>query len=285
MTNEAKEQEIWKTYPKYPFVEVSNLGRARTKDRYVTVKGRGKRLVKGRILKQYLQKNGYMFVNFKVNGKQINLLIHRMVAITFIPSPNNYLEVNHIDNDPTNNAISNLEWCTRKYNEDCKKKFGTSQAELFGHPVFVVDLKIGKILRFESQHEAARQLGVGQGNINSVIKGKLYQIGGYWFTEDESEITEEKIQEIKEKMELRGCVIAINIETSGVLWFESQSEAARQLSISRGNINEVIKGKRNKAKGFWFCYADEDALEKTRSKFGDKVADKVEKLLNERKII
>lgn len=49
---DTKQKEVWKVYPKYPFIEASNLGRVRTKDRYVpNGNGRSKRLVKGRILK------------------------------------------------------------------------------------------------------------------------------------------------------------------------------------------------------------------------------------------
>lgn len=283
MTNEVKEEEVWKTYSEFPFIEVSNFGNVRTKDRYVSSKNGSKRLVKGHVLKQYLQKNGYLSVAFKVNGKQFNRLVHRMVSICFIPNLNNYPEVNHIDNDRTNNSVNNLEWCTRKYNEAYKKNFGTPQAELFGRPVFAVNLRSGKVIRFESQREAARQLGINQGDISMVVKGKLNQAGGYWFTENRNEITEKKIQEIKAKMVFLGGVITVNLDTFDILYFESQSEAARHLGVSVGNLNMVLKGQRNKTGGCWFCYADDNVVEKTRIKFGDEVAKKVKKLMSERK--
>ena len=119
---DTKQKEVWKTYPEYTFIEVSNLGRVRTKDRYVRGRNESKRLIKGRVLKQELLPCGYMYVQFSMNGKNFCLRVHRMVAITFIPNPNNLPEVNHIDNDPTNNAVNNLEWCSRKYNEAYKKK-------------------------------------------------------------------------------------------------------------------------------------------------------------------
>lgn len=203
-----------------------------------------------------------------------------MVATCFIPNPDNLPEVNHIDNDRTNNAVSNLEWCNRQYNSDYKKNFGTSSTEVLGRPVFAVSLKTGKVLRFESQCEAARQLGVRAGSINMVVKGKLYQTGGYWFTEDESEITEEKIQEVKAKM--KPClVIAIKPDTSEVFCFESRHEASRQLGIDSSSIAKVVKGTQNKAKDCWFTNAESTVVEKTREKFGDEVANKVEKLMIE----
>ena len=277
----GNEKEVWKPYPDYPFIEVSNLGRVRTKDRIVTRSNGRKCFVKGRVLKQYSSHNGYMNVHFGVNGKTINLIVSRAVATSFLLNPNNYPEVNHIDNNPKNNTVSNLEWCTKKYNLDYKKNFGTSPAQIQGRPVFAVDLKTGKVLKFESQGEAARQLHLSQGDICSVLKGLYNQTGGYWFTENESEITEEKIQEIKAKTHFLGGVIAINPKNYEVFWFKFQSEAARQLGIDGSHISNVAKGKRHKTCGYWFCYADKNAVEKARSKFGDKVANKVEKLIGE----
>lgn len=277
MTN-TEQQEIWKTYPEYPFIEVSNFGKIRTKDRYIPCNG-GKRLIKGRILKQQLNNKGYLYVHINVNGKIFNRLVHRIVAASHLPNPDNLPEVNHKDNNPKNNDVSNLEWCTRQYNNDYKKNFGTTPAEVFGRPVIAVNLKTGKVLYFNSQSEAARQLDVSQGHIAQVIKGERQQTGGYWFTEDESEITEKKIKKIKDNMRSHQ-VIAINPETYEVFWFKSQSEAGRQLGIDNSDIGKVVKGKKSKASGHWFCKVDKNAVEKTRSRFGDDIASKVEKLMN-----
>lgn len=284
MINKEKEEAVWKIYPEFPFIEANQFGEIRMKDHWVRTKS-GLRLYKGRILKQYLYPNGYMFVRFSLNGKHITLLVHRVVATCFLPNPNNLPVVNHKDNNRANNAVSNLEWCSRKYNEAYKKNFGTSQAQLFGHPVFAVELKTGKVLRFESQHEAARELGVWQQDIYKVVKGKLYQTGGYWFTENKNEITEKKIQEVRDNIiQLHShshthSVIAVDLNSFKVFYFESQSEAAHRLSVSMGNLSSVINGRLNKTKGFWFTCANETAVEKTRAKFGDAIAKKVEELM------
>ncbi len=278
-----EEKEVWKTYSDYPFIEASNLGRIRTKDRYVTVKGQGKRLVKGKVLKQRLRPDGYMEVNFKVKNKPVKLLTHRVIAASHLQNPNNLPEVNHKDNDRTNNVVSNLEWCTREYNQDYKEQYGMSAAEVVGRPVIAVNLETGRVLRFETRSEAARQLGVDDSAVNAVVKGRKPTAGGYWFTEDKNEITEEKIKEIKKKANFLGPVVAINQENYEVLWFESQSEAARQLGIDDSHINKVIKDKQNKTHGYWFCRVDEYAVEKTREKFSDEVAKKVEKLTHQNK--
>lgn len=280
MVDKETEKVVWKTYPEFPFIETNQFGEIRAKDRWVTCKNGSKRVIKGRVLKQHLYPNGYMFVHFSLNGKQINLLVHRIVATCFLPNPNNHPVVNHKDNDRANNAVSNLEWCSREYNEAYKKKFGTSQVQIQGHHVFALELKTGKVLRFESQHEAARKLGIFQQDVSHVVKGKQKTAGGYLFAENESEITEEKVQEIKDNIRFFGGVIAINLETFTVLRFESQAEAERQLGVNHGHINEVVKGKRNKTGGYWFCYADENAVENTREKFGDDAAENVKKLIN-----
>ena len=218
-------------------------------------------------------------MEFGVDGKTIHRKVHRMVAKSFIPNPLGLPEVNHKDNNPTNNAVSNLEWCTRQYNTAYREKYGKSMSEVFGRPIFAINLRTFEILYFESQAEAARETGFSNQLINAVIHGRKKTAGGFWFTEDRNEITEEKIQEIKAKMKSYP-VIAVNLDTFEVFLFESQSKAARQLSVNKGNISNVINGRKNKAGGYYFFRVDENAIEKARKIFGDKVAEKVEELMN-----
>lgn len=64
----------------------------------------------------YIATNGYVRVRLQKNGERHNYALHRLVAETFIPNPNQYPEVNHIDGNKLNNHVSNLEWCTRSQN-------------------------------------------------------------------------------------------------------------------------------------------------------------------------
>lgn len=61
-------------------------------------------------------KKRYRMIDLMVNGIKKKCLIHRLVAQTFIPNPNNLPEVDHIDNNPQNNNVENLQWCDRKFN-------------------------------------------------------------------------------------------------------------------------------------------------------------------------
>lgn len=185
-----KEKEIWRTYPDYPFIEVSNLGRVRTLDRWVQCNG-GKRLVKGRILKQQTNHNGYMQVQFGVDGKYVYLRVSRAVAITYISNPNSLPEVNHIDCDRTNNIVDNLEWCSRQENISYRDKLGhTAKHNALKKSVIAINLENSEVFWFESQSEVARQLGIDSSHIPTVIKGKYSKTHDCWFCDADENAVE-----------------------------------------------------------------------------------------------
>ena len=94
--------------------QISSDGKIYSKDRYV--KGRyGKRLIKGKLIKTYLDRNGYERVDLYKDNHASKCKVHRLVLITFDKERKD-LDVNHIDGNKLNNSIDNLEWCTRKEN-------------------------------------------------------------------------------------------------------------------------------------------------------------------------
>ena len=108
-------EEIWKPVVGYEgSYEVSSYGRVRSLDRYVKCKSY--RLHKGKVLIGSITKYGYVRCNIKVNGVLKGYFVHRLVAEAFIPNPDNLPQINHKDEDKTNNNVDNLEWCTAKYN-------------------------------------------------------------------------------------------------------------------------------------------------------------------------
>ena len=111
--------EIWKDIEGYEgYYQVSNKGRIK-----------GIRLVyqytEERILKPFSNQKGrgYLKVKLIKNGTGKYAYVHRLVAQAFIDNPNHYTEVNHKDENPKNNTVENLEWCTRSYN----MSYGTIQ--------------------------------------------------------------------------------------------------------------------------------------------------------------
>lgn len=101
--------EIWKDVPDLPY-EISNLGNVqRRADATYKYK-------RGGYVKPYLNNKGYLCIHCYKEGKMYSFTIHRLIAQMFIPNPNNLPVINHIDGNPLNNSIDNLEWCTQQHN-------------------------------------------------------------------------------------------------------------------------------------------------------------------------
>lgn len=162
-------QEIWKDVPGYEgLYQVSNLGR---------VKRPCKRLLKGSICK-----NGYYRVTLWKNGKMSYKHIHRLVAMVFIPNPNNYPCINHKDEVRTNNNVDNLEWCSYSYNNsygNARDKFSKSYSRNHSRAVEMLSLSGEKIREFSSIKEAAIFVGGTSTSIDRAIAKTRKTAYGY----------------------------------------------------------------------------------------------------------
>ena len=169
--------EVWKPAKGYEeFLEVSTFGNARRKP-HSFIKSNGRRCtVLACNLKLCATRTGYLLVNAK-GGKFEQ--IHRLVALTFIPNPNNLPEVNHKDEDKTNNKVSNLEWCTHKYNSSYGERNRKISATLSRINQSKKKVKNSDGKCFDSIADAARFVKGSSGNIVKCLKGQIKTAYGY----------------------------------------------------------------------------------------------------------
>lgn len=109
--------ENWRDIEGYEgYYQVSNYGRVKSLDRDLMCKKDRKCHRKGQIIKQQKNKHGYAVVTLRKPGEKKTFFVHRLVALAFIPNPEKHTEINHKDENKTNNFVTNLEWCDRVYN-------------------------------------------------------------------------------------------------------------------------------------------------------------------------
>ena len=105
-------EEMWKDIKGYEgMYQISNLGKVKSLPRDTR-----NRFKNGRIMKPMLSNTGYYMIGLYKNRQYKRFSVHRLVALNFIPNPHNLSEINHKDENPKNNCVSNLEWCDRIYN-------------------------------------------------------------------------------------------------------------------------------------------------------------------------
>lgn len=177
--------EIWKDIPGYEgMYQVSNLGNIRGVDRYVKQMHGGLQFKKGQLLRQKKNNRGYKIIILTKYHKQKTFTIHRLVAMAFIPNPQQLPEINHIDCDKTNNRVENLEWCDRNQNLNHgeRKKL---HDKAVSKAVCQYDLEGNFIHEWSSIAEAQNELKIG--NISNACSGKYKKAGGYIWKYKEAE--------------------------------------------------------------------------------------------------
>lgn len=173
--------EIWKDIIGYEGIyQISNLGRVKRLAGKCLAKAGKYRTVSESILTCFPNKTryNYLYVNLNNNGiKQFR--VHRLVAIHFIPNPNNLPQVNHIDGDKNNNSINNLEWCTNLVNIRHSFKIGTHKIRKGENaPNSKLTLEQVNIIKKrlknkESGRSIAKDYNISEGMI-SLIKNNKY---------------------------------------------------------------------------------------------------------------
>lgn len=148
-----------------------------------------------KFLKPAYNERGYASVELFNQYGSKRLLIHRLVASAFLPNPSNLPQVNHKDENPKNNVVDNLEWCSALYNmnygmgaktrhskinytKPCFRENAIRNGKKVARPVSMFSLDGQFIRTYESAAEASRQTGIHVTNISRAVKTK-YNAGGY----------------------------------------------------------------------------------------------------------
>lgn len=172
--------ELWKD-TKYIGYQVSNLGRVKGKSRYQTNSDGKTYHYKERIMKQTKCKgrnnDGYNVVDLRQHGKQNIVLVHRLVAESFIDNPDELPTVNHKDGDKQNNNVNNLEWASYSYNNIHALKNNLRKPR--GNRIVQKDLSGRVIQYFKSTCEASRIAKISRGSISHCLNGRNKTAGNY----------------------------------------------------------------------------------------------------------
>lgn len=200
-------EEIWKDIKDWKDYQVSNLGNVKRLNYRKT--GKEKKI------KQQKLKYGYLYITLNQNGKRKTFRVHRLVAQAFIPNPNNLPQVNHKDEDKTNNVVENLEWCDARHNSN----YGTRNKR-----------------------------------ISEAHTGEKHHMYGKHHTEESKRKMSEKLKGVT-RPKRRKAIFQLDKETNNIIkeWTGAK-EAAKELGISQGHITNCCQGKRKTAYGFKWRY-------------------------------
>lgn len=240
-------EEIWKDIPGFEgCYQASTLGKIRSLDRYTNYKDKGTiALKKGRILSPKISNKGYLEVVLVINGIKSYKRVHQLVAATFLPNPNSYPHINHINEIKTDNRIVNLEWCTPKQNIEAYNESRTI--------VYQYDLQGNFIKVWNSLTKAAKSVNGDKTGIHHCCVGKLSDgkskktYKGYIWTYESMTDEEKKSRTTNSNLTK---VQQLDLEGNVLNTYNSTIEAAKAVGCNPSAITMACSGLRNIIKGY-----------------------------------
>ena len=250
--------EEWRQIPGYgDRYLVSNYGRIKSigiKNRFICKSDR--------ILRGSYNKLRYKRVVLAYGGKKHTTVVHRLVAMAFLPNPQNLPCINHKDENPSNNHVDNLEWCTHKYNinyGNCRKRIsiGITNHPNLTKPIAQYDMDGNFIQRFQSVRDAKRILKLkGFKGIYDTCVGKnnFTHYGYQWkYINDDQDYTK-NIGRAKIKYSTnKKRVFQYDMNMNFIKEYESANSAAKATGCKSGGILKCCKKKWSSTHGYkWF---------------------------------
>lgn len=180
-------------------------------ERYVNSKNGQVRKAKEHILSPGKNVDGYLRVTLCKNGKKNTIGVHRLVAMAFIPNPDNLPMINHKDCNPANNTVENLEWCDYQYNNTYNgrhlKAAIVNRNNHLSDIIYQFTFDGEFVKEWESMHEIERVTGLKKAGITMATRGychsgerviKLYGYRGYFWLK-KKDFTKERLDELIEE--------------------------------------------------------------------------------------
>lgn len=173
-------EEIWKDIPDWEgMYQISSIGNIRSLNRPVKARGDKISIKKGKILKPLFDKDGYLHIGLYKEQKGYFRRLHRLVALAFIPNPENKPLVNHLNGIKDDNRVENLEWCTQQRNMQHAHKTGLKvNTHMFGEGCNFSKLNDEQILYIRASYDKktnsykklAEQFNVSASQISNIIR-------------------------------------------------------------------------------------------------------------------